>query len=129
MKKRVLDVVRSSFKPEFLNRLDDVIVFHALNDTEIRSIAQLQIEALRRRLSVRGIELDVAPEVIEMLAREGFDPIYGARPLKRLIQKKIENRIATALLDGSIDESGGTVRVAGANGEVAVYADGSQTRP
>ena len=122
MKKRVLDVVRSSFKPEFLNRLDDVIVFHALSDIEIRSITELQIEELKRRLSVRGIELDVAPEVIEMLAREGFDPVYGARPLRRLIQKKIENRIATALLDGSIEESGGTVKVAGANGEVAVYA-------
>jgi ATP-dependent Clp protease ATP-binding subunit ClpB len=123
MKSRVLDVVRSSFKPEFLNRLDDLIVFHALRETEIRSIAELQIEALKRRLSIRGIELEVEPEVIERLAREGFDPVYGARPLKRLIQKKIENRIATALLDGSIEESGGTVRVAGAADEVAVYAE------
>jgi ATP-dependent Clp protease ATP-binding subunit ClpB len=122
MKKRVLDVVRSSFKPEFLNRLDDVIVFHTLSDTEIRSITELQIEELKRRLSVRGIELDVEPEIIEMLAREGFDPVYGARPLKRLIQKKIENRIATALLDGSIEEGGGTAQVAESNGEVAVYA-------
>jgi ATP-dependent Clp protease ATP-binding subunit ClpB len=122
MKKRVLDVVRASFKPEFLNRLDDTIVFHALTDAEIRSIAELQIEELKQRLGVRGIELEVESEVFDMLAREGFDPVYGARPLKRLIQKKIENRIATALLDGSIEEGGGTVRVGAANGEVAVYA-------
>ena len=121
MKKRVLDVVRSSFKPEFLNRLDDIIVFHALSDEETRSITELQIEELKRRLLIRGIELEVEPGVVETLAKEGFDPVYGARPLKRLIQKKIESRIATALLDGSIEE-GGVIQISGAGGEVAVYS-------
>jgi len=121
MKKRVINIIRSSFKPEFLNRLDDMIVFHSLGDDEIRQIAELQIEALSKRLLERGITLEVEAEVVDMLAREGFDPVYGARPLKRLIQKKIESRIATALLDGSIDETG-TVKVSGAGRELAVYS-------
>ncbi len=119
MKKRVLDVIRSTFKPEFLNRLDDIIVFHALSDAEIRHITELLIETLRRRLSEKGIELDVTPEVVGMLAAEGFDPVYGARPLKRLIQKKIENRIATAVLDGSI-QPGQRAVVCDVDGEIAV---------
>jgi ATP-dependent Clp protease ATP-binding subunit ClpB len=122
MKKRVTDIVRSSFKPEFLNRLDDIIVFHSLSDDEIRQIAELQLEELSKRLLDRGITLDVQPDVVEMLVREGFDPVYGARPLKRLIQKKIESRLATALLDGSIDETG-TVKVSGAGEEVAVSSN------
>jgi ATP-dependent Clp protease ATP-binding subunit ClpB len=120
MKRRVVDVVRATFKPEFLNRLDDIIVFHPLGDAEIRRITELQVEQMRRRLSEKGIDLDVAPEVIDMLAAEGFDPVYGARPLKRLIQKKIENRIAVAVLDGSI-QPGQRAVVAVATGEVVVH--------
>ncbi|UCH84648.1 MAG: ATP-dependent chaperone ClpB [Candidatus Latescibacterota bacterium] len=110
MKSDVLDVVRSSFKPEFLNRLDDIIVFHALSDEEILRITELQIELLAARLADRGLLLDVAREAVQAIARQGFDPVYGARPLKRLIQKRIENGIATALLEGSIGE-GDTVKV------------------
>jgi ATP-dependent Clp protease ATP-binding subunit ClpB len=119
MKKRVLDVIRSTFKPEFLNRLDDIIVFHTLGKVEIRRITEIQIEHLRRQLSEKGIELEVTPEMLDMLAAEGFDPVYGARPLKRLIRKKIENRIATAVLDGSI-QPGQRALVTVAGGEVAV---------
>jgi ATP-dependent Clp protease ATP-binding subunit ClpB len=122
MRKRVMDVVRSSFKPEFLNRLDDIIVFHALSDEEIRRITELQLEDLRRRLSGKGIIIEVDPGVVRMIARDGVDPVYGARPLKRLIQKKIENRIASALLDGSI-EKGRAVVVMDADGEVALHPD------
>jgi ATP-dependent Clp protease ATP-binding subunit ClpB len=104
MKARVMDVVRSNFKPEFLNRLDDIIVFQSLTDDEILSITELQIKLLELRLAGRGLYLEVAPDVVRVLAREGFDPVYGARPLKRLIQKRIENGLATALLDGSIGD-------------------------
>jgi ATP-dependent Clp protease ATP-binding subunit ClpB len=110
MKARVMDVIRSSFKPEFLNRLDDIIVFHSLTDDEILRIAELQIGFLAARLAGRGLRLEVAPEVTQLLARDGFDPVYGARPLKRLIQKRIENGLATALLNGSIKD-GDTVLV------------------
>jgi ATP-dependent Clp protease ATP-binding subunit ClpA len=121
MKGRILEVVRSSFKPEFLNRLDDIIVFHALSGDEIREITELQLEDLRARLAARGIKLEVESPVVDMLAKEGYDPVYGARPLKRLIQDKIENGIANALLKGTIGEDA-TAVVSGANGEVAVRA-------
>ena len=116
MQKQVLDSVRVAFKPEFVNRLDDIIVFHALSDGEIREIAELQIDRLRERLAVRGIELEVGEDVVASLAADGYDPVYGARPLKRLIKQRIENRIAAALLDGSMDD-GGKVSISG-RGEV-----------
>jgi ATP-dependent Clp protease ATP-binding subunit ClpB len=122
MKRAVLDAVRSHFKPEFLNRLDDIIVFHPLSDAEIRSITKLQIEDLRRRLAEKGFGLDVSPDVVSQLAQEGYDPVYGARPLKRLIQRKLESGIAKALLRGGLRE-GGTVRVSSENGDVTVEAD------
>jgi ATP-dependent Clp protease ATP-binding subunit ClpB len=119
MRSRVMEAVRSSFKPEFLNRLDDIIVFHPLTDDEIRRIAELQIEDLRKRLTLRGYALDVAPEVVSELAREGYDPVYGARPLKRLIQRKLESRIATAVLRGVVGE-GDTIRVSSVGGDLEV---------
>jgi ATP-dependent Clp protease ATP-binding subunit ClpB len=119
MRSRVMDAVRSSFKPEFLNRLDDIIVFHSLSDEEIRRIAGLQIEELRKRLRLRGYLLEVSPDVISGLARDGYDPVYGARPLKRLIQRKLESRIATAVLRGEVNE-GDTIRVATVDGELTI---------
>jgi ATP-dependent Clp protease ATP-binding subunit ClpB len=121
MKSCVLDAVRSSFKPEFLNRLDDIIVFHPLSGDEILRIAELQIGELQKRLASKGYGLEVALEAISRLAREGYDPVYGARPLKRLIQRKLENKIATAILRGDIPE-GGTIRVSSADGEFDVAA-------
>ncbi len=120
MKERVLEAVRSAFKPEFLNRLDDTIVFQPLTDDEILKIADLQINELANRLSARELGLEVAPEVVQALAREGFDPVYGARPLKRLIQKKIENGIATALLSGELEE--------GSVVQVSMNGDGFEVR-
>jgi ATP-dependent Clp protease ATP-binding subunit ClpB len=121
MKERIMDVVRTNFKPEFLNRLDDIIVFHPLADAAIRNIATLQINRLAQRLAQRGLRLEVAPDVVASLAEEGYDPVYGARPLKRLIQRKIENGIATALLEGTITEGESSIVVAGANGEYVVH--------
>jgi len=121
MRVHVLDAVRAGFKPEFVNRLDDIVVFHALGDADIRRIAELQVDRLRRRMAARGVRLEVDPEVIESLARDGYDPVYGARPLKRLIQRRIENRVATALLEGRIEE-GGAVRVSGSGDAPEVAA-------
>jgi ATP-dependent Clp protease ATP-binding subunit ClpB len=119
MKHRVMDSVRSHFKPEFLNRLDDIIVFHPLTDEEIRKITELQIEDLRRRLALKGLLIEVAPDVVTELAREGYDPVYGARPLKRLIQRRLENKIATALLKGDFAE-GDTIVVSSGEGGVEI---------
>jgi ATP-dependent Clp protease ATP-binding subunit ClpB len=127
MRSRVMDVVRSHFAPEFLNRLDDIIVFHPLSDDEIRRITELQIEDLRKRLALRGYGLEVAPEVVSELAREGYDPVYGARPLKRLIQRKLESGIATAVLRGIVEE-GDTIRAVWANGRIDISAGGTEVR-
>ncbi|MFG3285450.1 ATP-dependent chaperone ClpB [Streptomyces sp. NPDC048111] len=109
-KQRVLDVVRASFKPEFLNRLDDLVVFSALTKDELSHIAGLQIARLAKRLADRRLTLDVTPEALEWLADEGNDPAYGARPLRRLIQTAIGDRLAKEILAGEVTD-GDTVRV------------------
>ncbi|MEV7671011.1 ATP-dependent chaperone ClpB [Streptomyces sp. NPDC088752] len=109
-KQQVLEVVRASFKPEFLNRLDDLVVFSALDRTELGRIAQLQIGRLAKRLAERRLTLDVTPEALEWLADEGNDPAYGARPLRRLIQTAIGDRLAREILAGEVRD-GDTVRV------------------
>jgi ATP-dependent Clp protease ATP-binding subunit ClpB len=121
MKSHVMDSVRSHFKPEFLNRLDDIIVFHALTSDEIRKITELQIEDLRRRLALKGLGVEVAPEVVSGLARAGYDPVYGARPLKRLVQRELENQIATALLRGTVKE-GDTILVTRGDSAIEIRA-------
>jgi ATP-dependent Clp protease ATP-binding subunit ClpB len=113
---RVMGVVRSHFRPEFLNRLDDVIVFHRLTMDQLGQIVEIQLDALRGRLTDRRIELEVSPEARTWLAEHGYDPTYGARPLKRLIRKAIEDQLALEILEGRV-ESGDTVTVAvGAGG-------------
>jgi ATP-dependent Clp protease ATP-binding subunit ClpB len=119
MEKTVMYAIRSAFKPEFLNRLDDIIVFPPLEISDVRAIARLQIGALEKRISHRGLVLDVSEEAINDLARRGFDPVYGARPLKRLIQKTIENGIARAILDGTAGD-GDTFAISVKDGEVVV---------
>jgi ATP-dependent Clp protease ATP-binding subunit ClpB len=98
----VLAAVRSHFKPEFLNRLDDIVVFHALSMEELKSIVDIQLARLARRLSDRRLTLEVTDPARDWLASHGYDPIYGARPLRRLIQSAIGDRLARALLSGEI---------------------------
>ena len=98
----VMNVVRSTFKPEFLNRLDDVIVFDALGTNELGRIVDLQVARLARRLGDRRLTLTVSPAAREWLALTGFDPVYGARPLRRLVQSAIGDQLARALLSGQI---------------------------
>jgi ATP-dependent Clp protease ATP-binding subunit ClpB len=107
---KVMGVVRATFKPEFLNRLDDVIIFDALTTAELTEIVDLQVSLLGARLADRRLTLDVTPQAREWLALTGFDPVYGARPLRRLIQTSIGDKLARALLAGEICD-GDTVRV------------------
>ncbi|MEU0840138.1 ATP-dependent chaperone ClpB [Streptomyces sp. NPDC005962] len=109
-KQSVLETVRTSFKPEFLNRLDDLVVFSALSQDELSRIAELQIAALARRLAERRLTLEVTPEALAWLAEEGNDPAYGARPLRRLVQTAIGDRLAREILSGEVRD-GDTVRV------------------
>jgi len=94
--------LRSTFRPEFLNRIDDIIVFRRLTQDLIKNIVQLQIKQLAKLLAQKDLTLDVSSAAAEELAREGYDPVYGARPLKRLIQKKIQDRLALMLLNGEV---------------------------
>jgi ATP-dependent Clp protease ATP-binding subunit ClpB len=106
----VLEVVRSHFKPEFLNRLDDVVVFRALGTEELTGIVDIQVGVLARRLAARRLTLEVTDAAREWLAINGFDPVYGARPLRRLVQSSIGDQLARALLAGDIRD-GDTVVV------------------
>ena len=106
----VMAVVRSHFKPEFLNRLDDVVVFHALSTEELTHIVDIQVGVLGRRLAKRRLSLEVSDAAREWLAMNGFDPVYGARPLRRLVQSAIGDQLARELLSGGVRE-GDTVRV------------------
>lgn len=100
MKEIVLHEVSNHFRPEFLNRIDDVVVFHALLQDQITAIAEIQINRLRKRLNEQDISLELSPEAISNLSAAGFDPVYGARPLKRIIQDKLETLIAEKILSG-----------------------------
>ncbi len=100
MKEVVLNEVSNYFRPEFLNRIDEVVVFHALLQKQITAIAEIQVDRLRKRLNMQDIALELSPEAINYLGLSGFDPVYGARPLKRLIQDKLETPIAERILSG-----------------------------
>ncbi|MFB9689613.1 ATP-dependent chaperone ClpB [Amycolatopsis plumensis] len=106
----VLEVVQRQFKPEFLNRLDDIVVFHSLGTEQLTSIVDIQVARLAKRLEQRRLHLDVTDGAREWLALNGFDPIYGARPLRRLVQSAIGDKLAKELLSGEIRD-GDTVRV------------------
>ncbi len=101
MKTMLMDVLSRQFRPEFLNRLDESVVFHPLDDRQIKQIASIQLQRLRQRLQQRDFQLEVSDAALEKLAEVGFDPLYGARPLKRAIQQYLENPLAQALLQGN----------------------------
>jgi len=110
MKEAVMGELRQAFRPEFLNRLDEIIVFHALNETQLKKIVDIQLAGLRKRLEERHITLELTDEARTHLVRSGYDATYGARPLKRAIQREIENPLAKLILAGQIPE-GQTVHI------------------
>jgi ATP-dependent Clp protease ATP-binding subunit ClpB len=124
MKAAVMEVVGGHFRPEFINRIDDVVVFHPLGREEIRAIASLQIEILRKRLLERDISLELTAAALDLLGEAGFDPVYGARPLKRAIQSQLENPLAQEILAGRFGP-GSTVKVDASEGQL-VFAAGAE---
>jgi ATP-dependent Clp protease ATP-binding subunit ClpB len=116
MKAQALDVLRQSFRPEFLNRVDEVVVFHPLTRDELRQIVDVQLIRLRQRLEERKIELELTEKARDYLAERGYDPSYGARPLKRLIQRELETSLGRKLLSGEIRDNSRVIVDAGARG-------------
>jgi ATP-dependent Clp protease ATP-binding subunit ClpB len=100
IKLAVLGEVKAEFRPEFINRIDEIVVFHALDEKHIKSIARIQLKDLERRLAQMEIQLEVSEAALQEIAAAGFDPVYGARPLKRAIQSQLENPLAKRLLEG-----------------------------
>jgi len=100
VKLAVMGEVKSHFRPEFVNRIDEVVVFHALGEDQIKSIARIQLQVLKARLAKMDYGLEIAEAAVAELAKVGFDPVYGARPLKRAIQSELENPLAKAILEG-----------------------------
>ncbi|MEW6665778.1 MAG: ATP-dependent chaperone ClpB [Thermodesulfobacteriota bacterium] len=117
MEKRVTEALRSTFRPEFLNRIDEMVIFNALGHEEIKRIVDIQMRLLGRRLEGAKIRLDLSEKAREFLASAGFDPVYGARPLKRTIQNLIQNPLSMKILEGGVKE-GDLVKVDVANGEI-----------
>lgn len=121
IKLAVMGEVKTYFRPEFINRIDEVVVFHSLGEAHIKSIAQIQLSNLGKRLAQMEMKLAVADSALEKLAEAGFDPIFGARPLKRAIQAQIENPLAKELLEGHFS-AGDSILVEYSNGRMQFSA-------
>ncbi len=108
IKNKVMEEVKRAFKPEFLNRIDDIIVFDRLSEADIKSIASLMLKSLSERLKLNEINISFSDAAIEKIAKSGFDPVYGARPLRRAIQNEIEDMLSEQIIDGAV-KNGDTV--------------------
>jgi ATP-dependent Clp protease ATP-binding subunit ClpC len=110
MKERVLGEMKKTFRPEFINRIDEIIVFHQLNEEQMRQIVDLLVKDLQERLTDRKLGIELSDKAKSWLVKEGYDPVYGARPLRRAIERYVENPLSSKLLGGELKE-GDTVKV------------------
>jgi ATP-dependent Clp protease ATP-binding subunit ClpB len=124
LKDRALEAVRTHFRPEFLNRIDEIVVFHSLGREQLRSIVDIQLRQVMRRLEDRKVTLEVTNAAKDLLAEQGFDPIYGARPLRRTIQKVLLDSLAQRMLAGEFHE-GSHIRVDAEGGELVMVLTGT----
>jgi ATP-dependent Clp protease ATP-binding subunit ClpB len=118
----VMSALRQHFRPEYLNRVDDIVIFKPLTMPQLKRIVELQVEDVRRRLRERNITLELTDPAKELVAEAGFDPVYGARPLKRYIQHELETRIGRSILSGEIND-GARVKVDAVDSHLAVSVE------
>jgi ATP-dependent Clp protease ATP-binding subunit ClpB len=118
MRARVMEALQREFLPEFLNRIDEVVVFHPLSRDHIKAIVELQLRDLQKRLAEQRLSITLTEKAKERLAEEGYDPVYGARPLRRVIQQRIENPLSLRILEGQFSEGQTIVADAGPKGMV-----------
>jgi ATP-dependent Clp protease ATP-binding subunit ClpB len=127
MRRSVMNAMLHAFKPEFLNRLDDIVLFNPLGGDEMERVTRLQLRSLEKKLAEHGLRLQITDEAVRDLAKRGLDTVYGARPLRRLIQRELEGDIARAMLARTIRE-GGTIRVTLADAAMHVeYVEQTET--
>jgi ATP-dependent Clp protease ATP-binding subunit ClpA len=119
VEEKILESLRAHFKPEFLNRIDDIIIFHSLNAKQIASIVELQLAQLQSRLDEQKIKLELSDAVKKYLAKKGYDPSFGARPLKRVIQNEILNKLSLKIIEGKIKE-GNKIKAEIKNGQIVI---------
>jgi len=113
----VMAALRQQFRPEFLNRVDEIVIFHSLTRDHLKEIVDIQVRRLQELLADRGLDIELTDAAKELLAKEGYDPTYGARPLKRVIQRRVQDPLALKLLQGEFSE-GDLVRVDARNGQL-----------
>lgn len=128
-RERVMALVRQSFKPEFVNRLDDIVIFQALTEDDLAQIVELAIDQLHTRLRERRLTLAVTPDARSWLAERGYDPVYGARPLRRLITNEVQNKLATALLSGGVRDGDSVLVDVAADGSGLVLVEVQPAQP
>jgi ATP-dependent Clp protease ATP-binding subunit ClpB len=121
MERRVMESLRAHFKPEFLNRVDDIILYHQLEREQIGHIVDIQLQHLQKLLAERRIEIELTPEARELLAEHGYDPQYGARPVKRVIQRMIQDPLAMKVLEGEFPEGSKILADARVSGEALEF--------
>jgi ATP-dependent Clp protease ATP-binding subunit ClpB len=119
VREQVMEEVRRAFRPEFLNRLDEILLFNRLSRAHMTDIVEIQLGRLRKLLADRKVDLELDAKSLQWLANRGYDPVYGARPLKRVIQRSLQNPLATQILEGRIKD-GDTVKVTVEGGELSV---------
>ena len=118
MIRRVMEALRAHFKPEFLNRIDEIVIFHALNRDQIKAIVDIQVRLLQKRLAEKHLEIQLTDKARDQISQEGFDPVYGARPLKRVIQHRIQDALALKILEGEFKEGEKIILDAAPKGEI-----------
>jgi ATP-dependent Clp protease ATP-binding subunit ClpB len=123
---QVMDVVRSAFRPEFLNRVDEIVLFHRLKRSEMGAIVDIQMKRLETLLEDRKVVLDLEPSARDWLAEKGYDPAYGARPLKRVIQREVQDPLAERILMGQVKDED-HVKISGGTDRLNFYVTGSKT--
>nr|MBC8188119.1 AAA family ATPase [Pseudomonadota bacterium] len=126
MRRRVTEALRAHFKPEFLNRVDDVVIYEPLGREQIAHILEIQLDELRSRLADRRISLELSEEAISLLAARGYDPQYGARPLKRLLQREVQDPLAMRILEGEFAEGTTVHAEVGEDDERLVFTGDAQ---
>lgn len=120
VKARVMEIVKASFRPEFINRIDEISLFHRLDKSNIKEIAKIQIAAIEKRLAEKNIKLNVNEAAFIWIVNNGYDPVYGARPLKRLLKNQIENKLALKILDDEISDNDTADIIVGSNGQLDI---------